>query len=386
MSHTHLDKIKAVNLGSFYTPAFIVQIAQQMLLNALDKAHISPKDCTLLDSSCGYGNFLDFDNCNKAIKNPKDFTDFALKIGIDIDKKAIDIATHTFATKATKNPPLFLHQNALLSVNRKTFKIPPNAPLAIIGNPPYNDKTSIVQKHIKDKTYALDSALKRRDIGASFLLSFVELQADFICVLHPLSYLIKEANFKSLKRFFTHYTLIDSLIISSQIFCPNSTSFFPIIIALYERKSNALDFANVKNHRFHTIEGKTFALNDFDFIGRYIDKYPNKSRVSDKERVALFYTLRDINALRRSKTFLDKPTTNAINVPQEKYSLYCYVDVFKQMIGRVPYYLGNCDILIDFMAFKALEGEFIECAKSKIITPKITQYFANLLGEHYENS
>ena len=384
MSHTHLDKIKAVNLGSFYTPTFIVQIAQQMLLNALKIAHISPKDCALLDSSCGYGNFLDFDNCDKAIKNLSDFTDFALKIGIDIDKKAIDIATKAINTP--KNPPLFIHQNALLSVNRKTFKIPLNAPLAIIGNPPYNDKTSIVQKHIKDKTYALDSALKHRDIGASFLLSFVELQADFICVLHPLSYLIKETNFKSLKRFFTQYALIDSLIISSQIFCPNSTSFFPIIIALYEKKSNALDFANIKNHTFKTIEGKSFALNGFDFIGRYIDKYPNKSRVSDKDRIALFYTLRDINALRRSKTFLDKPTTNAINVPQEKYSLYCYVDVFKQMIRRVPYYLGNCDILIDFVAFKALEGEFVKCAKSKIITPKITRYFENLLGEHYENS
>ena len=417
MSHTHLDKIQMVNLGSFYTPDFVVQIAQKMLLNALHKSGVKPKNCTLLDSSCGYGNFLDFSSVDFDLKSTKianiktqDFMadstrecrescmqDFTLKIGIDIDKKAIEIAKRNVASKqsnlqnppknTTQNPPLFLHQNALQNVSRDSFQIPQDLPLAIIGNPPYNDKTSIVQKGIKDKTYALDSHLKCRDIGASFLLSFNELKADFICVLHPLSYLIKEANFKALKRFFAHYALQDSLIISSQIFTPKSLSFFPIIIALYTRKKTpqTLDFSAIKRHRFHTLEGQNFALNDFDFIAKYIDKYPNKSRVKDCEAVALFYTLRDINALARSKTFLDKPTTNAINVPREKFSLYCYVDVFKQMIARVPYYLGNCDVFIDFEAFKILESEFVECAKSKIITPNITRYFERLLGEHYAN-
>lgn len=410
MSHTHLDKIQAVNLGSFYTPSVIVQIAQKMLLNALKQAGVSPKNCTLLDNSCGYGNFLDFSEVlqsldfthHKAqdfmVDSTQDFRqDFARKIGIDIDKKAIEIAKRNVASKqnnlqnlpknTTQNPPLFLYQNALQNVSRNAFQIPQDLPLAIIGNPPYNDKTSIVQRGLKDKNYALDSHLKCRDIGASFLLSFNELKADFICVLHPLSYLIKEANFKALKRFFTHYTLQDSLIISSQIFTPKSLSFFPIIIAIYTRKKTPqmLDFSAIKRHRFHTIEGKNFALNDFDFIAKYIDKYPNKSRVPDREAVALFYTLRDINALARSKTFLDKPTTNAINVPREKFSLYCYVDVFKQMIVRVPYYLGNCDVFIDFEAFKILESEFVECVKSKIITPNITRYFDRLLGEHYAN-
>ncbi len=470
MSHTHLDKIQAVNLGSFYTPDFAVQIAQTMLLNALNQAGVNPKDCTLLDSSCGYGNFLDFSGVINSVaksqhidfqsrdfaldfashnftiqnlaQNPaqdlsQDFADFALKIGIDIDKTAIEIAKSNFnPTKSTRtkqdninqnlmqnpqatnaahanqihaqnplqnlthtvqdstnhnpanpasNPPLFLHQNALLNVSRKAFKIPLDTPLAVIGNPPYNDKTSIVQNKLKDKIYALDSHLKCRDIGASFLLSFDALKADFICVLHPLSYLIKETNFRALKPFFTHYALQDSLIISSRIFTPKSLSFFPIIIALYTRKKTpqTLEFSEVKRLRFHTIEGKSFALNDFDFIARYIDKYPNKSRVPNEKSVALFYTLRDINALRRSKTFLQKRITNAINVSREKFSLYCYVDVFKQMIDKVPYYLGNCDVLIDFEAFKILESQFVECAKSKIITPSITRYFENLLGEHY---
>ncbi|MGX3044191.1 Eco57I restriction-modification methylase domain-containing protein [Helicobacter sp. T3_23-1056] len=410
MSHTHLDKIQAVNLGSFYTPDFVVQIAQKMLLNALYKSGVNLKNCTLLDSSCGYGNFLDFSGVDFGLESAKianvktqDFMadskrecrescmhDFALKIGIDIDKEAIKIAKSNFASKQNnlQNPPLFLRQNALQNVSRNAFKIPQDSPLAVIGNPPYNDKTSIIQKSIKDKTYALDSHLKCRDIGASFLLSFNELKADFICVLHPLSYLIKETNFKALRRFFTHYTLLDCLVISSQIFTPKSLSFFPIVIALYTRSKTPKtpDFSAIKAYRFHTLEGQSFALNDFDFIAKYIDKYPNKSRVPDENAVALFYTLRDINALARSKTFLAKPTANAINVPREKFSLYCYVDVFKQMIGKVPYYLGNCDIFIDLQAFKILESKFVECAKSKIITPNIARYFERLLGEHYADS
>ncbi len=421
MSHTHLDKIQAANLGSFYTPDFVVQIAQKMLLNALYKAGVKPKNCTLLDSSCGYGNFLDFSSVDFDLETTKitniktqdfmanstqDFRqyfthDFALKIGIDIDKDAIRIAKSNFTSKqsnlqtppknTTQNPPLFLHQNALQNVSRNSFQIPQDSPLAIIGNPPYNDKTSIVQNKIKDKTYALDSHLKCRDIGASFLLSFNELKADFICVLHPLSYLIKEANFRALKRFFANYVLLDCLVISSQIFTPKSLSFFPIVIALYKRKSaqecdfQTLDFSAIKAYRFHTLEGQSFALNDFDFIAKYIDKYPNQKRVPNENAVALFYTLRDINALARSRTFLQKPTTNAINVSREKFSLYCYVDVFKQMISKVPYYLGNCDIFIDLQAFEILESEFVKCAKSKIITPNITRYFERLLGEHYAN-
>ena len=75
--------------------------------------------------------------------------------------------------------------------------------------------------------------------------------------------------------------------------------------------------------------------------------------MDSKQKVAMFYTLRDINALRRSKTFISKNTANAVYVTQDKYSLYCYVDVFKQIIKHIPYYLGNCDILIDFKKFQA---------------------------------
>lgn len=364
---THLNTKETINFGSFYTPDSVVCLVYQMLLDS----KIDIKDYVLLDSSCGYGSFLNLEG-------------FKQNIGVDIDKQALQEAQKNFKDCAIK--PLFLHTNSLQNVLREKFNILESSKLIIVGNPPYNDKTSIVQNHLKNVDSApVDSQLKARDIGISFLRSFDILKADYICVLHPLSYLIKESNFKSLKNFAEHYRLLDSMIISSQIFCPKSLGFFPIVIALYERDNQGMDYHFICNFSFKTREGKSFKLNDFDFIAQYIDKYPNKKRVDSKQKVAMFYTLRDINALRRSKTFMSKNTANAVYVTQDKYSLYCYVDVFKQIIKHIPYYLGNCDILIDFKKFQTLESAFIKASESKNLSEDIVQYFKDLLGEHYED-
>lgn len=292
----HLNKSQTINLGSFYTPDYIVEIVYKMLLNYLVKKNkLNLNDFVLLDSSCGYGNFL---------QNSKKYNnlDFKKKIGVDIDKNALKIAKENFINY--KNPPLFLHKNSLINVIRKNFKIDNSDKLIIIGNPPYNDKTSIVQNHIKNKNYEVDLNLKCRDLGMSFLLSFNELKDDYICILHPLSYLIKNANFKILKKFFSNYKLIDSIIISSKIFCPYSLGFFPIIIALYEKNEKGINYDFIRNYNFKTIDDKIFCLNDFDFISKYIDKYPNKNRVSDK--VAMFYTMRDLTPFAVQKLLLKK--------------------------------------------------------------------------------
>ena len=366
-AQAHLDRIQMVNQGSFYTPNSIVCLVYQMLLDS----KINIKDYVSLDSSCGYGSFLNLEG-------------FKQNIGADIDSVALLKAKAYFKDSYMK--PLFIHTNALADVQRNKFKITESDKLIIIGNPPYNDKTSIVQNHLKSTdSNPVDSYLKARDIGISFLRSFDILKADYICVLHPLSYLIKESNFKSLKNFTKHYRLLDSTIISSQIFCPKSLGFFPIVIALYERDNQGMDFDFIYNFYFKTFDSKTFKLSDFDFIAQYIDKYPNKKRVDSKHKVAMFYTLRDINALRRSKTFISKNTANAVYVTQDKYSLYCYVDVFKQIIKHIPYYLGNCDILIDFKKFQALESAFIKASENKILSEDIMQYFKDLLGVHYED-
>ena len=344
---------------------------------AMLKKHIDSKDYVLLDSSCGSGNFL---RASEFVKSGFTKDSFTKTIGVDIDKTALNIAKSTLDSKV-----ILLHKNALHNTTREALHIAESDKLIIIGNPPYNDKTSIVQNHLKNQdSFAIDSILKTRDIGISFLRSFDELRADYICVLHPLSYLIKQSNFKYLKNFIKHYRLIDSIIISSQIFCPKSLGFFPIIIALYERDNQGMDFDFICDFSFKTYDGKSFKLNDFDYIGKYIDKYPNKKHVQDSKIKAMFYTLRDINALRRSKTFISTNTANTVYVSKDKYSLYCYVDVFKQVIKHIPYYFGNCDILIDFKKFQALESAFIKASENKILSEDIMQYFKDLLGAHYE--
>ena len=371
---THLSTQEKINLGSFYTADFLVNAVYIML-----KKYVDSKDYVLLDSSCGSGNFLQL---QAIIKSGFAKDSFSKIIGTDIDKTALHIAKRTLDSKV-----ILLHKNALHNITREHFSIAQTDRLIIIGNPPYNDRTSIVQNHLKNKeSIQIDSALQHRDIGISFLRSYERLKADFICVLHPLSYLIKRANFTALKDFTKAYKLVDSTIISSQFFCKDSKGYFPIIIALYKRDNKGMDYEYICNFKFKTINEKEFSLKGFDYIGNYIDKYPNKKRVVGSKIKAMFYTMRDINALRRSKTFINKENSNTIFVTQEKYSLYCYVDVFKSFLSHIPYYFGNCDVMIDFQQFKALESHFIMASESKILSPEILQYFKNLLGVHYENT
>ncbi|BDQ26376.1 hypothetical protein ASB1_00520 [Helicobacter heilmannii] len=50
---SHLSPLEKINLGSFYTPPFLVQRAFSLL-----SAHLEPKEYCLLDSACGAGAFL----------------------------------------------------------------------------------------------------------------------------------------------------------------------------------------------------------------------------------------------------------------------------------------------------------------------------------------
>lgn len=124
MQH-HLDRKDTINLGSFYTPNFIVKIAYEML-----KKVVNLKEYLLFDSSCGYGDFFICDELNY--------------LGADIDGIAIQ--------KVNKNIKAFT-TNSLLNVRREKFEISPQQKLIIIGNPPYNDKTSIIRNSIKKRYF-----------------------------------------------------------------------------------------------------------------------------------------------------------------------------------------------------------------------------------------
>lgn len=345
---THLDHKNTINLGSFYTPKFCVEMAYQLLENQVDL-----NEFLLLDSSCGYGDFF--------IKPLK-------YLGADIDCQALKKVNKNIQTICT---------NSLYQVSRKKYNITDNEKLIIIGNPPYNDKTSIIRNNIKQDLFQIDENLKHRDLGISFLRSYEILQPEFICVLHPLSYLIKKTNFNALKEFSKNYRLIDDIVVSSEIFTPNSSTFFPIIIALYQKSTQGMDYEFIKNYSFKIYPNKhTLRLKDFDFIGNYVPKYPNHK--DTRQEVAYFYTLRDINALKRSKTFLDKPQANAIKVFADNLKYYYYIHHFKQFAYQLPFYFGNLDVFIDNEEFLSIADDFSQLQANS----KVQMYFARLFKEY----
>jgi hypothetical protein len=372
MEQTHLDHKDTVNFGSYYTPPEIVNIVYSLIKKNVPNFDVY----SILDTSCGYGAFLRG----------------STTIGADIDRTAIK-------TAKIKTPAAhYFNHNSLLDISRSQYKLNENDKIIIVGNPPYNDTTSIIRNSIKQKEFVRDDDVVSRDLGISFLLSYDKLAADFVCILHPLSYLIKKANFDALKSFKRNYKLIDSVVISSGTFyAASKTTSFPIIIALYQRNLFGMDYEYIKKYKFKTYENKSFSISEYDTIGNYISKYPNHKQVEKRETIAYFYTMRDINALKRAATFLPKETVNAVRVQKANLSYYCYVDVFKDYIPHIPYYFGNNDIMIDNDSFHDLEPLFLsESAQkhpniSKCVDVKtyndadmqVNKYFKQLLGEHY---
>ncbi|MBA5248596.1 MAG: SAM-dependent methyltransferase [Gammaproteobacteria bacterium] len=371
----HLDHHSRINLGSYYTNAEFVDSVWEMLDGFIDA------NTTIADTSCGCGNF--FKSSHKMI-------------GVDVDEIAINKAK-----KQYKNAEFFV-ANALKDVNRRSYNIS-NQKLCIIGNPPYNDRTSIIRHQIKLQNLDVDEDIQTRDLGMSFLLSYQKLEADVICVLHPLSYLIKQANFNLLKKFSNNYRLKQAKIISSNVFRDASKSMaFPIVIALYQKDEQGMNYSYIQNFNFE-VDDKNFKLNDFDTITNYLKKYPNKQQKPTNDDI-LFWTMRDMNALKRNQTFVTTYSSNTVIIDKKQLDYYIYVDVLKQFSQHIPYYFGNCDILINDDLFKEYKKYFIlECLSRHIVLRKYFEEFdwsaksvidgANkvkkclkqLLGVHYVN-
>lgn len=382
----HLSHKDLVNLGSYYTPDSIVDLTYSILQKNIQNL----RKFSILDSSCGYGSFLNKNNIASRL------------IGADIDQTAL------LKAKEGRSDVEFFHQNSLLNVSRSSLDIKDDEKMIVIGNPPYNDTTSIIRNSIKDASAKdnIDKDIRTRDLGMSFLLSYDKLRADYVCVLHPLSYLIKKANFSLLRKFAQNYKLIDGLIISSHEFSDTSRSMaFPILIALYQRSELGMDYEYIQNYQFRVKDDGVFRLNDFDTIANYVQKYPNKkSLANDDKPVAKFWTLRDINALRRNRTFIKEDNYNTVYVMLDKLPYYCYIDIFKQYVDMMPYFVGNCDVIIDNEKFIKIRESFIyqsvttnPIIKNKIkfkeapdAKLKIDNYFKELLrnkfGEKYASN
>ncbi|MDR1787118.1 MAG: hypothetical protein LBR16_01490 [Treponema sp.] len=377
----HLTYGDTVNLGSYYTPASVVDTVYALLARYAPGALAADSPFFVLDTSCGYGSFLRGKNC----------------AGADIDEAALARAreTHPHA--------VLFRRNSLAGVSRAQYGLSEDARLIIVGNPPYNDVTSIIRSRVKRIDFPRDADLRACDLGISFLLSYEKLRAEYVCVLHPLSYLIKETNFSALKQFRRRYRLLDGLVIPSSVFSAASQkTVFPIIIALYRRENAGMDYGCIRRYRFSAEGGKRFSLSMYDTVTRYITKYPNRRAVKAEDAAAYFYTMRDINALKRAATFLPRETAASIRVSKAMLPYYCYVDVFKDYLPRVPFYFGNNDVMIDHDEFLRLRDAFVllSLKKHPSLAPAadaarleqrldrgkarqlVDAYFERLLGEH----
>lgn len=302
----HLSKIDIIKNGSFFTPPYIIDLVYNQLKKYIDKETI------IGDFGAGYGAFIHIFN-NKC-KN-------------EIFGTEIDDISYQFLIKNYPNNKIY-HENSLLNVSREKYNLQDSNKFVIIGNPPYNDVTSIYKKGEKGKLVC-DENLKSRDLGISFLKAFSELEADFICVLHPLAYLIKKTNFKSLGIFCSKYKLIDGTIFSSKNFesIKKSRSAFPVVAALYKKDLSGMTYDDILKFRFKILNSeKMFCLNDISIIDGKIHKYPIKNIMTKIQ----FYTLRDMNALMRNKSFIAGPINNGVNVDIDNLYQYCWLYYLKK--------------------------------------------------------
>jgi hypothetical protein len=362
----HLSKEEIIKLGAFYTPEEIVQLVLNFIYPYFEKN----SNVIVLDSSAGYGAFLR-DVKKKGIE---------YRAG-EYDKKAIEVL------KSFLDEEKIFNTNALTKVSRKKYEISEDDFLIVVGNPPYNDITSEYKKGKKGEINC-DIDLFDRDIGISFLKSYNKLRADIVSVLHPLSYLIKEANFKRLKDFKNNYRLIRGVIFPSSMFYGTSPiSAFPVLVSLYERNVRGMDFDYVRNFSFNILgSSNTFTLSDYTTTDGYIDKYPpGKHDIKESPIGLYFHTFRDINSLKRNAAFMLKKT-NGIVVTVENFYKYAYLYAFKKLFKPENAWLfGNLSPLV--------EKDFVESNKKLFVlfALKTNQVVRNLnaidnIMEYYQIS
>lgn len=338
----HLSKKEQVQLGSYYTPKELVDKVYENI-----KPYIAQHKNTnvIFDNAAGSGAFI--------VKIPN----FNYRAS-DCDQQAYD------SLQKYLNKKNIFCTNSLVDVHREKYNIPKQSFLIMIGNPPYNDTTSEFRKGKKGKNLC-DRDLFDRDLGVSFLKSYDKLKADVICVLHPLSYLIKKTNFNRLKSFKDNYTLKKGIVFPSSWFAKTGSTKFPIMIALYEKSKNGMDFDYIKNFQFSILNTeKTFTLSLHKTTDGFIDKYPPRKNDPKISPLGLYYyTFRDLNSLRRNASFLNKPHYNGIVVTVDNFYKYAYLYTLKSLFQNNNLWLyGNISPLIDMQDLEKNKKLYVEYA------------------------
>lgn len=316
----HLPQNERIRLGSYYTPEEIVHRVHEFIQPYLD----NKKNVALFDSAGGCGAFLfDLKHCSYRIA--------------DRDSDACKFLKQHF------NQHNVFHTNSLIEVNRDRYGVSSSAFLIMIGNPPYNDTTSEFKNGEKGQNIC-DEDLYDRDLGVSFLKSYHKLKADVVCVLHPLSYLIKEANFKRLRGFKDNYRLIKGEIFSSALFHGTGTGKFPILVAHYEKSPSGMTFDYIRQFRFDILNSKRkFVLSEYKTTDAYINKYPpRKNDIKDSPIGLYYYTFRDFNSLKKNTSFIVQKHPNGIVVTLENFYKYAYLYALKNLFRpEDPWLYGN---------------------------------------------
>jgi hypothetical protein len=338
----HLEKKDRIVLGSYYTPEILVN---KIYENIMPYVKEYKKNCILFDNAGGCGAFLRLEN------------KIEYRIA-DIDKKACD-----FLRKKFDSSKIF-HTNSLNCVSREKYQINEKNYLIMIGNPPYNDITSEFKSGQKGKNIC-DDELFDRDLGISFLKSYDKLTADLVCVLHPLSYLIKKANFQRMSEFRKNYKLIKAFMFSSAMFHGTGTGKFPIVGALYERDSQGMEYGDIQQFNFDILgSDEKFKLSSWETTDGYINKYPPRKNDDKISPIGLYYySFRDINTLKKNASFLTKQHDNAIVVTVDNFFKYAYLHTFKQLFN--PYRLwvyGNMSPLINIKKIEINKQVFVAYA------------------------
>lgn len=337
---THLDRDDRVKLGAYYTPDDLVARVHELIAPYGGRTGVRS---VVFDPAAGYGAFLQ---------------------GLNGEVRAADIDDAAVARLRAMLPmESVYHGNSLREPTRVRYRIGETDTLIVVGNPPYNDTTSEFRNGRKGRNGA-DADLQDRDLGVSFLRSYARLRADVVCVLHPLSYLIKPANFRRLKEFSTHYRLRRGLLFSSARFGQTGGTKFPVVIALYERGAG-MDYDDVRTFAFEVLEsGGTFRLDAFTTTDGLINKYPPRKQGPRESDLGLYYyTFRDINSLLRNAGFMTVPHYNGIVVMRREFHRYAYLHAFKRFFAPVDAWLyGNLSPLVDPAWLEAHRRELVAFA------------------------
>lgn len=260
-------------------------------------------------------------------------------IATDIDSKSVELLKQEYPEVDVRL------DNSIVNIDRSKYA-GKDEEIIVIGNPPYNDVTSQYQ-HGNKGSVKMDESVRSKDLGISFLRMYGQIEAKYICVLHPFSYLLKKQNFKQLKEFTDNYKLIKAELFSSHEFesIKKSNTPFPVIIALYERNDQGMSYEYIRNFEFTVYKSKNkFKIINFRTIDGIVAKYPSKGI---KDNDLQFYSLRDINALQRNKSFLTGHCKYSVKVNEDNLHYYSWLDFFKKHFTPKDMYLyGNLSPLL----------------------------------------